>query len=209
MILVVQVIASDAQVRWYIGPLGSTVLNVTLFGLPLYGSFGALSLASLIVLHMFVIGAAFLETTRGWQQYVLAVGFGAAVFLVLGSNARSVQLVFPYLLLALGLAAALGGRQVRIKLGVLLAVAALAAGYSSSRMVEQLRLVSTIRQMLGLSVPPDRFHAEIARRGKSAKVVYPDIEKLSTGRKSLLEDAFREVALSPVFGTGLRFVQSD
>ena len=201
VILTIQVIATGSQVRWYIGELGYTVLNVTLIGLPLYGSFGALSLASLLVLHMFVIGAAFAAAARRWEQCVLLTGFAAAAFLVTGSNARSAQLVLPYLLVTLGLAAARGRRQVKVRAAVLLAVGALSVAYSSSRMVEELRIVSSARAVLGLPESP-RAQAALARESGAAGLRHLDVENLSTGRKSLLEDALHEIALSPIFGNG-------
>jgi hypothetical protein len=204
VLLANQVIATGEQVRWYVGPLGYTVLNVTLLGLPLYGSFGVLSLASLIILHMFVIGAAFAAAERRWEQVALVLGFAAAAFLVTGSNARTAHLVLPYLLVVLGLAAARGSRPVRVRAGVLLAGALLSVTYSASRMVEELRIVTSARALLGLPESPRARAARAAVRGSGAwgRGEHLDIEKLSTGRMSLLEDALQEIALSPIFGNG-------
>ena len=204
VVLAIQVIATDSQVRWYIGELGYTVLNVTLIGLPLYGSFGVMSLASLLVLHLFVIGAAFSKATRRWEQCVLVSGFAAAAFLVTGSNARSAQLALPYLVVTLGLGAAFGGRQVRVRAGILLAVGGLSVAYSSGRMVEELRIVSSARAVLGLPETPRASASRVAQSPGSheAGLRDLDIENLSTGRKSLLEDALHEIALSPIFGNG-------
>jgi len=115
-LLVIQVIATGAQVRWYIGAEGFTVLNLDFLGLPIYGSFGVLSLASLFVLQMFTAGGAFIASTHRWQQVRFLIGFGAAVFLVVGSNARGAQLVLPYLLVVLGAALWFGRRVIRIRL---------------------------------------------------------------------------------------------
>ena len=199
-IITIQVIVTGEQVRWYVGEAGYTVLNVTLIGLPLYGSFGALSLASLLLLHLFVIGAVFATAQRRLEQVVLVAGFGAAVFLVTGSNARSAQLVLPYLLILLGLGALKGSRQVRVRAGVLLAVGLLAFSYSSSRMVEELRIVSTVTEVMGL--PPTTTVSRPGHGPRAGRRRVEDMEKLSSGRKSLLEDALQEVALSPIFGTG-------
>jgi hypothetical protein len=214
-LLVIQVVTSGTQVRWYIGPEGLTVLNLDFLGLPIYGTFGVLSLASLFVLQMFTIGAAFIASTRRWQQVLFLIGFGAAVFLILGSNARGVQLVLPYLLVVLGAAWWFGSRVIRIKVGILLAVVVLSVAYSASRMIEPIRIVTTLEVLVSQSArdedarqararaaaQPGRIRAiAVPESGEGAEAV--NWERLSTGRESLLEDSLTEVLHSPIFGTG-------
>lgn len=198
------VIASGSQVRWYAGPLGHVILNLTFAGLPLYGSFGALSLASLFVVQMFVIGAAFASPRPRWMQFVLVTGFGAAAFLVIGSNVRSVHLVGPYLVVMLGLAVVVCSPPIKVRAGILLAVGILAAGYSVSRMVGGLRVVSTGRELSSLLSEGAARTSDTKRLPESTQPSNGsvDLEKLSTGRMSLIEDAVQEIALSPLFGTG-------
>ena len=214
-VLVIQVIATKAQVRWYIGAEGYTVLNLDFLGLPIYGSFGVLSLASLLVLQMFTVGAAFIASTHRWQQLLFLVGFGAAVFLVVGSNARSAQLVLPYLLVLFGAALWFGRRPIRIKAGILLAVAVMSVAYSASRMIEPIRIITTVRTLLSQPSTEEgtrRARAQAASEpGRLRAIAVPDfgegaapidLDKLSTGRESILQDSLAEVSRSPIFGTG-------
>ncbi len=120
--LAIEAVVTGSQVRRYTGSYGATVLNVDFLGLPIYGSYGVLSLVSLILVQMFVIGAAFIGATERWLRWGLLFGFGAAAFLLTGSNARSPQLVLPCLVGLLGLAALFGRPAIRGKAAVLLVV---------------------------------------------------------------------------------------
>lgn len=209
--LALQAIVTDAQVRWYVGEQAYTVFNVDFLGLALYGSFGVLSLACLIVLETFVIGAAFMAAAARWLQGLLATGFGAAVFLATSCNARGAQLVVVGLIVAFAVAALFGRRAIRPKVAILLAVTVISVAYASSRMVEDLRIVDTVRLLLHLPVEPTDFtaiQAKASTRSKPARVRPTlarrpiDFESLSTGRESLLADSLMEVRRSPIFGNG-------
>jgi hypothetical protein len=209
--LAIEAIVTDTQVRWYVGELAYTVFNVDFLGLALYGSFGVLSLACLIVLEMFVIGAAFMEAAARWLQGLLAVGFGTAVFLATSCNARGAQLVVVGLIVAFGLAAVFGRRAIRPKVAILLAVTIISAAYASSRMIENLRIVDTVRELFHLPVEPTDFSTIQSKAAAKSKTTsagptlqrHPiDFESLSTGRESLLSDSLAEVRRSPIFGNG-------
>ena len=208
--LATKAIATGSQVRWYIGAAGYTVLNVDFLGLPLYGSFGVLSLASLLVLQLFVVGAAFIASTARWRQLLLLIGFAGAVFLITGSNARGPQLALPFLFVILSVAALFKRSGIQSRAAALLTVGVIAAVYSSARMIEPLRLVATARQLAGLppaysksdrAVETARQPATTGRPGE-ADAEPIDYESLSTGRESLLQDSLREVSSSPIVGNG-------
>jgi hypothetical protein len=217
--LALETIITGSQVRWYMGRAGFTVLNVDFFGLPLYGSYGVLSLTSLLVLQTFVIGAAFIASTVPWRQVALLIGFAAAAFLVMGSNARGPQLVLPCLFVLLGATALFQRGAIRGRAAMLLAAGLLSIAYSSARMVEPNRLIATVRELLpppaaaGAGAPEGRVAAvssneSSAPNGRVAAVpdledLPPvDLESLSTGRASLLQDSLGEVAASPIVGNG-------
>lgn len=185
LILAVQVVATGAQVRLEF----PSVLNVDFLGLPLYGSYGVLSLGSLIVGQLFVTGAAFIASPHRWTRVLLLAGFGAAAFLIMGSNGRTIHLVLPYVLVILGAAALVGRRPIRRKVVLLLAVATVAVVYSAERMAAPIRIVTTIRALLGMPDP-------------NPKADRADYEGLSSGRDIILRDALMEVRMSPIFGTG-------
>jgi O-Antigen ligase len=214
--LAIEAVVTGSQVRWYTGSYGATVLNVDFLGLPIYGSYGVLSLVSLILVQMFVIGAAFIGATERWLRWGLLFGFGAAAFLLTGSNARSPQLVLPCLVGLLGLAALFGRPAIRGKAAVLLVVCLVATTYSVVRMVEPLRIVTTAKELLHIREgrPSDSTSSAKASSRSSSRraILVPDteaeteapidFESLSTGRQSLLQDALAEVKLSPIFGNG-------
>lgn len=212
--LATQVIATGEQVRGYIVGKGA-LLNVDFLGLPLYGSFGVLSVTALVVLEMFVIGAAYIASTRRPLQVLFLTGFGAAVFLVTGSNARGPQLALPYIVVMLGAAALSRRSAVRAKAAILLTVTVVSFAYTSIRMPERIRVVSTLLELLPHSAdttqpstqpvwPSRSEHAPAlaAREAASAGRAVISFDELSTGRESILRDTLREVASSPMFGNG-------
>src|SRR5262249_10212837 len=98
---------------------------------------------------------------------------------------------------------------------LLSAVAVLSVAYSASRMIEPIRIISTVSTLL--SQPSTEEGAKLARAraalnpGKARAIAVPesgegaepiDWEKLSTGRQTLLHDSLTEVSHSPIFGTG-------
>lgn len=226
LIVTIDVILTRSQVRGYVGAERYIVLSLDFLGLPLYGSRGVLSLASLVVLQAFVIGAAFIAATTRWRQVILLLGFAAAVFLIVGSNARGPQLVLPCLLLALGIAALVHPDAALTRATVLVAIGIASAAHSSARMNEPSRLIATVRDVaVGLLVPVGPAHTETAldagatepppaesdsggettaprRRHPAAESPAIDLRRLSSGRVGLLRDALREVAASPFVGNG-------
>ena len=215
LVLTADVLIRGSQVRWYIGDLGYTVLNVQFLGLPIYGSFGVLSLASFFVLQMFIIGSAFLKSDRTAEAVILLLGFACAVFLVMGTNARSVQLVFPYILVVFACLAIFGTE--RKKTLILLAITFVSAGISANRMIEDNRIIMGARELFNISqstpstLPPlatqesKPVSTSISAKAPATPVIVNrevEIEKLSTGRLSLLKDAFTEFKSSPLVGIG-------
>jgi len=146
LILALDVVVTRSQVRGY-DIKRVIVLNLDFLGLPLYGSSGVLSLSSLVVLQAFVIAAAFIAASARWRQAILLPGFAAAVFLILGSNARAPQLVLPCLLLVLGIAARVYPHAARTRATVLIAAGIASVVYSSARMIEPNRLIGTVRAL--------------------------------------------------------------
>jgi hypothetical protein len=223
-VLALKAIVTGTQIRAEGG-----VLNLDFFGWPIYGSFGVLSLAGLLVLELFVIAAEFLAAPGRRLSWLLAVGFAAAVFLVTGTNARGPQLVLPYLAVVLGLVAWFR-KPVRAKAAILLVVGLLSATYSGARMSARLRLVDTARQLSDrASSPAATPAATLAPTPPASPAATPaatpgaasptprrspsgddsttarkpiDFEGLSSGRESLLEDSVADIKLSPIFGNG-------
>lgn len=185
-VVALQTIVTGTQVRAEAG-----VLNLTLLGWTIYGSYGVLSFTGLLVLDLFVIAAGFLAAPGRARSWLMAIGFGATVFLVTGSNARGPQLALPYLAVVLGLIAWFR-KPARARVGILLLVGVLSAIGSAARMVGNLRIVDTAKQLSDRSLPatPDVPRQQI------------DLESLSTGRESLLEDSFADIKKSPIFGNG-------
>ena len=222
--LALKVIVTGIQIRPDAG-----VLNLDFFGLPIYGSFGVLSLAGLFVLELFVIAAGFFATPGRRLTWLLAVGFAATVFLLTGSNARGPQLALPYLALTLGLVAWFR-KPARAKAAILIVVGLLSATYSGTRMSARLRIVDTARQLSERASSPTTTPAAIPAATPAATPVATavatpaaespmsgrppsgtdsaterkpiDFESLSSGRASLLEDAFADIKMSPIFGNG-------
>ncbi len=193
-LLALQTIVTSTQVRAEAG-----VLNLTLFGWTIYGTYGVLSFAGLLVVDLFVIAGAMLVAPGRGALWLLAVGFAAAVFLLTGSNARGPQLALPYLAVVLGLVAFFR-KPARVKAAILLLVGLLSAIYSSRRMVAELRIVDTAKQLSdGARSRPAPTEAAPAAEPARPTI---DLEALSTGRESLLQDAVADIRMSPIFGNG-------
>lgn len=64
---------------------GSEFINIHLFGLPVFATYGVNSIAPLFCIQAALLCGG-IASTRGWVRFLFAVGLGCAVVLVVGSN---------------------------------------------------------------------------------------------------------------------------
>ena len=167
-------------------PNGRSTLNATFFGLPIFGTFGVLSLVYVFCIQAFLCCGAILAAGNHWALRAFsAVGLAALLFLIAASDARSAQAAGLILVAGVGVYAIARTPAPRSVAQVgLSVVAALAAGYpflSGSRLVDTFTVAGTID-----GAPS----SVVARYG------------VTNGRYEAIELALTEIARSPIIGVG-------
>ncbi|MGE7371187.1 hypothetical protein ACQKKX_19295 [Neorhizobium sp. NPDC001467] len=226
----IRLLFNGEPVRAYIG-VGYAVLNAQWFGLPVFASFGVLSLAYLICLQMFILAGAMTRVNRMSFKAIFFIGLSAAVFLVMGSDSRFAQMCIAWLaitavgywifrreslntaLVLLAIAIGVGGTLARISTVDLrlyqtattiisnIGTEQVSKAEAIDRKIEQ-KIEETVGpQANASSLPP----SELAVIKKEAIV---EVEKehtvadITTGRGRLFSAGLEELSASPIIGNG-------
>lgn len=173
-------------VRTYIGPAETAlaVFNARVAGFEVFGSFGVLSLAYLVVLQVIVICSAASVRGRAISYRLLLWGAVAVgCYLVIGSGSRSAQGSLVVLVIALI------GRNLLVKRSFSSVVLGLVCSALAIWFFVELeaggRLIETVSALM---------RTDLTSANSS-----PDI---TTGRVVLVEQALNDVLRSPIVGTG-------
>ncbi|MGE7369842.1 hypothetical protein ACQKKX_12385 [Neorhizobium sp. NPDC001467] len=181
--VVVRLLLNGEPVRAYIGWQGFAVLNAYWFGLPVFASFGVLSLAYLFCLQMFILAAALYRRNATWITLLVFAGLTGSVFMVMGSDSRFAQLCILWLAATAAAAAFFRGQALRSLL-VLLAIAIGVGGTLMRVPTTELRIYKSASVILqGDEAPPEKVD-------------------ITTGRVDLIKAGLEELIASPVIGNG-------
>lgn len=195
IVLLARLLLLNEPVRIEIEPsmadtkLGSNI-NANFFGLPVFGSWGVLSLAHLFCIQAFICSGAFLSSTIPFYIRIISgIGLFCFIILIVGSDAKSAQfgilwLAMVYLLFTFRTSA------IRLIISIcLICIFGL--------------LISTPDFFLGES----RLEQFIVNSFGGASV-----SELSTGRTDLIFSALEDIGENPIIGVGFgtfnRFMHS-
>ncbi|WP_434572695.1 O-antigen ligase family protein [Pseudomonas sp. Z3-8] len=196
IVVTVRIFMLDQAVRIYIGPLGLAAMNAEFFGLPVFASFGVLSLAHLICLQAMVLCGAFIAGKASKPMLALFwIALFCASFLIIGSDSRSAQVLLAWILGTIVVYAwrHAGARRV---CGVAILAILMAFAVSYFRGISESRLVTSIEAFSGDEAPA-------VKEGKSApKEWEKQADQFATGRIELIVAGLKEVSVSPVIGNG-------
>lgn len=189
--VVARLIIGNEPVRATIGWPGYAVLNAEWLTLPVFATFGVISLAYLIALQMVLLAGAMFLKVSIWTKAGFFVGLTCASFMVLGSESRAAQLCVLWLAVTTGLAF-LRFKTHRLTAGLIVLAIAISVGSTLWRVpANEMRLVRSAETVFDRITRP----REGDRDG-------PRIEDLSTGRVVLITEGFKETAASPWIGNG-------
>jgi len=220
VVVALRIVFLDQGVRIFVGPLGLASMNAEFFGIPVFASFGVLSLAHLFCLQIIVAAGAMLNERS--KAFAVLFGFGVffAAFLIMGSDSRSAQVLFAWVLAAVCLYAFLNrGVSKRSLLVIVLIV--LGAAYAYSRMPESRMEASIAAITSGDGLAPtveSQLEESIAEQSASPEAPHVIIDTVevpaaaaqvvmkadafATGRVELAINGVREVIASPWVGNG-------
>ena len=135
----------DEGVRVYVGPLGLASMNAEFLGVPVFASFGVLSLAHLFCLQAMMICGALVGEKSKQHVVLFGVGLFSAAFLIMGSDSRSAQILFAWIGFTIVIYPLLTRERV-VRSLVALIIVVMGAVFSYSRMTES-RMAETIAAM--------------------------------------------------------------
>lgn len=197
---------------------GYQTLDATFFGLPIFATFGALSLAHLLTLQFtLVIGVILDRSTYSTTRLVCLVGSVALIFLIIKSDTRSAQLALGIPIIA-SMILAIRSRRLRrslLPLGASVIVAFIVSGVAI-RSDETSRLFQTVDALSPKTLELPDPHVSVAgprlgnpdperlaRVGVGSSFSGPDVlSALANGRFELIKVAVEDIRHSPFVGQG-------
>lgn len=190
-----RVLILNEPVRIYFGPLGLAAMNAEFVGLPVFATFGVLSLADLICIQAVILcGAIFGSVVKPIDRWALIIAFGCAVFLVIGSDSRSAQILAAWIV---GSVIVFGWRNPAMrKLAMYALLAALVAGVLTyARGMNENRMASSIKGIAGMEAAENVS-------SESVEELRAQADAFATGRVELAIAGIQEVIKSPIIGNG-------
>lgn len=188
--VVARLLIEGEPVRGAIGWQGFAVLNAEWLTLPVFATFGVISLAYLIVLQMIILaGSLFLNVSKP-MKVVFFVALVCAGFMVLGSESRAAQLCVLWLATT-AVIAALKFRDHRPAVALVLLAISISLAATFSRVpADETRLARSAATVLDMASGAERNERDA------------EMEDLSTGRLELITVGISEVKASPWIGNG-------
>lgn len=220
IIVALRIVLLGQGVRIFVGPLGLASMNAEFLGVPVFAAFGVLSLAHLFCLQILVAAGALLNEKSKAFSVLFGLGVFFAAFLIMGSDSRSAQVLFVWVLAAIGLYAILDRSLARRSFLITILIM-LGAVYAYSRMPES-RMEASIAAITSDKEPVSMVHSQLeeslAEQSLSPEpplVVIDNVEvpaaaaqvvmkadAFATGRVELAINGVREFVASPWVGNG-------
>ncbi|QIB52606.1 O-antigen ligase family protein [Pseudomonas sp. OIL-1] len=184
----------DQDVRIYIGPLGLAAMNAEFIGLPVFATFGVLSLAHLVCLQaMIICGTLISGKISQAMSMAMWVALFCASFLIIGSDSRSAQVMLIWILGSIVLYA-LRNSEARRNAAVAILAVVMAVVVAYARGMDESRMLSSIEAINEPSVL--RGDALIDRTWEEKA------DQFATGRVELAIEGVKEAMASPFIGNG-------
>lgn len=199
-----RILVLNEPVRVYIGPLGLAAMNAEFIGLPVFATFGVLSLADLFCIQAVILcGAALGDKIQPLYRWSFLVAFGCAIFLVLGSDSRSAQMLIAWIIGSILYFAWRHPEKRRLAALALLA-AVLAGGLTYARGMNENRMAASIKEIGGVTGLPGvpGVTGGPVDAGETVEVLRAQADTFATGRVELAIAGAEEVAQSPIIGNG-------
>ena len=174
----------EQDVRIYLGPFGLAAMNAEFLGLPVFATFGVLSLAYLVCLQaMIICGTLIAGKTNKAVSLLMWVALFCATFLIIGSDSRSAQVLLVWIVGSIVFYAIRNSDYRRNALIAIIAVViafavTYARGMDGGRMVNSIEAIS-------------------AQKHWKKKA-----DEFATGRIELAIEGVKEVVASPIIGSG-------
>lgn len=195
LVITIRILILGEPVRVYIGPLGLAAMNAEFVSLPVFATFGVLSLADLFCIQAVILcGAVFGSAASSLYRWIFIVAFGCAIFLVLGSDSRSAQMLIAWIV---GSVIFFGWRHPAMRrLAAFLLLAAIFAGtLTYARGMNENRMAASIKELGGFTGTPKTSE-------ESVEVLRAEADTFATGRVELAIAGANEVIKSPFIGNG-------
>lgn len=195
--ITVRILVLGESVRIYLGSEGYAAMNAEFLGMPVFASFGVLSLADLICLQAIILcGSIFSDLSRSSVRWIFVVALSCSAFLVLGSDSRSTQVLLLLIIGAIGLYTwrnPLMWRWASIAIAaiVIAVVVTYMRGMNENRMVESIK-----------SIAATEIHHDKGSLGESLESLTRKADTFATGRVELAIEGFKETIKSPLIGNG-------
>lgn len=201
----VRIFFLEQAVRIYVGPLGLAAMNAEFFGLPVFATFGVLSLAHLVCLQALILCGTLIggKASRPVSA-VIWIALFCATFLIIGSDSRSAQILLVWILGSV-IVYALRNASARLMCGAAILAMLLAFGVTYVRGMSESRLVTSIEVLSGYEEPGvsgKPSASENAEEKADTKQMVEKADQFATGRVELAIAGVKEVALSPFIGNG-------
>ncbi|MHC8403584.1 O-antigen ligase family protein [Pseudomonas sp. TMB3-21] len=204
----VRIFFLEQAVRIYVGPLGLAAMNAEFFGLPVFATFGVLSLAHLVCLQALILCGTLIggKASRPVSA-VIWIALFCATFLIIGSDSRSAQILLVWILGSV-IVYALRNASARLMCGAAVLAMLMAFGVTYVRGMSESRLVSSIEVLSGYeepgvssapSVPGDSGGTD---EKEDTKQMVEKADQFATGRVELAIAGVKEVIASPFIGNG-------
>ncbi|WP_185019929.1 O-antigen ligase family protein [Pseudomonas brassicacearum] len=209
-------------VRIYLGPLGYSAMNAEFLGVPVFASFGVLSLAHLICLQAIIMcGSIISASSNVYVRCCFVVGLVCSSFLIIGSDSRSAQMLLVWILATAILYAIRNPSSWKL-VGLVVASILLSGVITYARGMNENRMLDSIE---AITSEPVETHVIVAGAssevvaeqqttkhggGQASEVASDDTvqrftrkaDAFATGRVELAVEGFKEVLKSPFIGNG-------
>ncbi|TNF80889.1 hypothetical protein FGE05_19165 [Pseudomonas sp. ICMP22404] len=217
IVVTVRILYLEQNVRIYIGPSGFAAMNVEFLGLPVFATFGVLSLAHLLCLQaMILCGTIIGGKSSKPVMALLWVALFCAFFLITGSDSRSAQILQVWILGSVVIYALRHSAARRICGAVILAmllalVMTYVRGASESRLVTSIQALSEETGGSGGASEKADSHQALseetgvsggASRKADSRNLVKQADQFATGRVELAIAGVKEVLTSPLIGNG-------
>lgn len=204
-------------VRIYLGPLGYSAMNAEFLGIPVFASFGVLSLAHLICLQAIIIcGSIISGRSIAYIRCFFVVGLVCSSFLIIGSESRSAQMLLAWILATAILYAIRNPSSWKL-VGLVVAsillsgVITYARGMNESRMLDSIEAITSESEVTHIVVSGNSSEVVAEKTAEEAANIISDdtvrsltkkADTFATGRVELAVEGFKEVLKSPFIGNG-------
>ncbi|MCP2228856.1 MULTISPECIES: O-antigen ligase [unclassified Pseudomonas] len=205
IVVTTRILYLEQDVRIYIGTQGLAAMNAEFFGLPVFATFGVLSLAHLVCLQAVILCGTLIGGKASKPVSVLLwVALFCASFLIIGSDSRSAQILLVWILGAVVVYAFRNADARRacvvVILTILMAFAVTyARGMNESRMLSSIEAIRTDsgNDVLAGYEPLGSPQGQIVDKKWEKQA-----DQFATGRVELAIAGFNEVKASPIIGSG-------